>query len=176
MRLQGVCLAIVLVIFAAAEVRAQDDPFARNMQKEQRILDSLRQVAPQQVETFRAATQAIDGGKPDEAVKLYTEVLKAAPNFDPAMRRLGGALIDTGHGREGFALLYKAVEVKRSPENLITLAQYLDVFGDDTNTTAAERSQALSFATEANNLNDDRGDMGYPAVLANVSLHMQRLD
>src|SRR5262249_34257800 len=37
-------------------------------------------------------------------------------------------------------------------------------------------AQALPFATEANNLNDDSSDLGYPAVLANASLHMERLD
>ncbi|HMG32785.1 MAG TPA: M48 family metallopeptidase [Blastocatellia bacterium] len=175
MRLRGVCLfAAIVVASSIATVRAQgSDPYSRNMQKEQRIIDKLKAIAPQQVDNFTAATKAIDRADNETAAKLYYEVLKAAPDFDPAMRRLGGALISSGHAREGFALLNQAVAKNRSPENLITLAQALAMSGNDTNTKKEERQQALSLAAEANHLNEDTTDLGYPLVLANVSLQQR---
>ena len=95
------------------------------MEKEQRIWQELKAIAPEAVETFKSATAALDKNDFAEAVRLYQVVYKKAPNFDVVMRRLGGSLVLSGHKAEGFALLEAAVKKKESPENLFSIAQYL---------------------------------------------------
>src|SRR5438270_5993002 len=99
-------------------VMAQGPP--RNMEKEQRIWQELQTIAPDLVETFKAATTALDKNDFAQAVRLYEVVYKKAPNFDVVMRRLGGSLVLSGRKSEGFALLEAAVKKKESPENLIS--------------------------------------------------------
>jgi lipopolysaccharide biosynthesis regulator YciM len=76
----------VLVLFSVAVYGQQT---ARNLKKEQLILEKLAAVAPGAVETFQRGTEAMDKGDYPQAVQLYREVTKQAPTFSPALRRLG---------------------------------------------------------------------------------------
>jgi Peptidase family M48 len=124
-------LSLALMLVSVAMALAQPPPRVapqgprRDMEKEQRIWQELQAIAPDMVETFKAATAALDKNDFAEAVRLYTIVYKKAPNFDVVMRRLGGSLILSRRKAEGFALLEAAVKKKESPENLFSLAQYL---------------------------------------------------
>ena len=57
------------------------------MGKEQKIWQQLQTIAPQSLDTFKRATEAFDTNQPEEAARLYAEVMKAAPDFTPALRR-----------------------------------------------------------------------------------------
>lgn len=137
-------LALLICLLATAASAQQPQ---RDMKKEQEIQAQLKTIAPQAVATFQQATEAYDQNDFAKAAQLYEEVLKKAPNFDPAMRRLGGALIESGRIAEGFAMLEKAVAQKRSPENLITLAQYVAFSAADL--PKPRLQSALAMATEA---------------------------
>jgi tetratricopeptide (TPR) repeat protein len=97
----------------------------RDMTRETAIWDGLRTVAPDLVETFTQATEQFDAGDYMAAATLYRKVLQSAPDFDPAMRRLGACLAQSGDPQHGIPLLEKAVQTRRSPENLATLAQFV---------------------------------------------------
>src|SRR5690349_6985780 len=112
-------LACALILFSSTTAFAQSQ--GREMAKEQLIWQQLQIIAPTSVETFKAATVALDEGDYEKAARLYGEVYKKAPDFDPVMRRFGTSLVEVGRRQEGMALLEKAIEKTRSPENLITL-------------------------------------------------------
>jgi len=95
---------------------------ARDLAVEAKIEQELTAIAPAAVPPFREARIAIDQSHYEQAIPLLRQVLTLAPNFDPAMRRLGSALIETGHGDEGMPLVEAAVHLKRSSANLATLA------------------------------------------------------
>jgi tetratricopeptide (TPR) repeat protein len=164
-------LLSLLLLPAVAFAQAQE----RNMVKEKAIWDELASISPQAVPAFKAATEAFDKEDYPEAARLYQEVLKKAPEFDPLYRRLGTALILTGNEKEGMPLLEKAVQLKRSPENLITLAgmSAYPAPGKQANRTVQER--ALGLAIEANNRNKDNSDPAYPALVAELSLDLDRV-
>src|SRR5215207_2135594 len=62
----------------------------RDPAEENPIIEELRKAAGQEaVDRFVAATEALDNNQFEEARPLYEEVLKKAPDFEPALRRLG---------------------------------------------------------------------------------------
>ena len=167
------CLCALLSLLLPAVAFAQG--YERNMTKEQAIWDELEAISPQSLPTFKAATEAFDKEDYSEAARLYQEVMKKAPEFDPLYRRLGTALILSGRDKEGMPLLEKAVQMKRSPENLITLAGMLayPAPGKQANRTVQER--ALRIAIEANNKNTDTSDSTYPGLVAELSLDLDQV-
>jgi tetratricopeptide (TPR) repeat protein len=143
----------------------------RNMQKEAEIWAKLKALAPNSVETFKQATEAMDKGDHGEAARLYEEVFKKVPDFDPVMRRYGGTLIDTGKRAEGLALLEKAVAKNSSPENLSSLAAAL-AFQEGRQAGKAELNRALLLARQAFATNLDSSDPYYAIILAQIALDM----
>ena len=164
-------LFLLLLLPAAALAQPQQ----RDMQKEQKIWQQLQAVAPQSLETFKRATEALDADQHDEAARLYSEVTKAAPEFTPALRRAGGALAATGRRDEGLALLEKAATLERSPENFITLANVLVTPGSGRVASAAEKQRAFTLAVEADRLSSSE-DSSYPAMVAHLALELERVD
>src|SRR4051812_33203473 len=116
---------LTLVATTTPDAFAQAPQSQRDMQKETQIWQELASLSPTSVETFKQATTAMDRGEANEAVRLYREVMAKTQNWDVINRRLGFALMEAGQMTEGLALLRKAVDLKRSPENLISLAQQM---------------------------------------------------
>src|SRR6185295_5185457 len=121
----------------------------RDMEKEQRNWQELQTIAPNMVETFKAATLALDKNEFAEAARLYEIVYKKAPNFDVVMRRLGLALVYSGRKPEGVALLEAAVKKKESPENFLSLAQALALPRDRSEPSREDLERALPLSRHA---------------------------
>src|SRR5215469_15367288 len=145
----------------------------RNTAKESAIMDQLRKIAPASVKDFEAGTAAIDSEDYAYAVESYQSVVNKAPEFDPALRRLGISLSESGRLREGREYLEKAVKKNRSPENLISLAQLLAYPGHDIVGSKEAKEQALMLTREANSKNTE-DDSSYPTILAQLSLDLER--
>lgn len=145
----------------------------RNMEKERAIWQQLEAIAPGAVETFKAATVALDKDDYQEAARLYELVMQQAPQFDPVIRRLGMSLMHLGQMKDGLALLETAVHMKRSPENLISLAQALAYPGKNNQSTQENKERALALAQEADAANT-ADDFSYPALVGQLSLDLER--
>ena len=151
-------------------------PTERDMKKEEAIWKDLQAVAPKQLETFKAATVAMDNQKYDEAAKLYEAVMLNAPEFDPVIRRLGICTALAGKVDEGLGLLEHAVSKKRSPENLISLAQTLAYPSETKQGTFEQKTRALSLATEAVNNPGIGNDPSYPALMGQLAIDLDQID
>ncbi|MDX6693305.1 MAG: hypothetical protein QOF02_908 [Blastocatellia bacterium] len=173
MRCFYLCALLSLVLLPSSAAFAQAPE--RNMTKEKAIWSELEAVSPQALPAFKAATEAFDKENYQEAARLYQEALKTAPEFDPLYRRLGTALVLTGSEKEGMALLEKAVQLNRSPENLITLAGMLAYPAPGKQAARAALERALNLAIEANTRNKDTGDPSYPGLVAELSLDLDRV-
>ncbi|HWS88282.1 MAG TPA: M48 family metallopeptidase [Pyrinomonadaceae bacterium] len=161
------CLLLLLLLPAPAQARQRD------AQKEQQIWEQLRGDAPASVETFKRATEAFDANNHAEAARLYAEVLKAAPDFTPALRRGGYAVAVTGRREEGMALIEKAVKLERTPENLVSLAQALSVVTPHHKPSEAETERAFKLAVEADRISSSE-EFYYPALVAQLALELRR--
>ena len=167
-------LMSAVVLAVAASSHAQGRP--RDPDREQRIVQQLSDIAPSAVQDFQRATEALDRGDYKAAVPLYRSVLKRAPDFTPALRRLGFTLMETGSSQEGFHLVERAVASERSPENLISLAHALASPGQGKEGSQSERERALALAKEAAGLNRAADDPSYLAMVAQLSLSLSRFD
>jgi tetratricopeptide (TPR) repeat protein len=163
-------LACALLFCCASVAQAQ-----RDIEKEQRIWQELQAIAPDAVETFKAATVALDKNDFAEAVRLYASVYKKAPGYDVAMRRLGGSLILSGRRADGLALLEAAVKKKESPENLFTLAQHLALPAAGRPPRPEEMERALPLCRKAADIYQG-DDPNYLILWALVSLKTGRLE
>src|SRR5262245_20744032 len=113
----------LVVLLIALQANAQSP--GRDMKKEAAIWEKLQAVAPQMVETFKAATTKMDAEDYAGAIALYQQVVDAAPEFDPGLRRLGLCYGASNSAEKGLPLLEKAVTINPSPENLGELARLL---------------------------------------------------
>ena len=159
------CLAVVSSMPLA--VSAQEEP-ARDWEKERVIVANLEAISPESVTSFESATQALDSGDFKQAAIEYRVVLEAAPDFDPALRRLGAAYVELGHYEKGIALLERAIAIERSPANLFSLAYALGYPGQDRGEPSREAlTRAQSLAIEAARLDPEDASMAtLPAQLA----------
>ena len=138
------CLIVIFASPGIAQTRERDP------QEEAPIIEELTKLAPEAVPTFTQATEALDSQRFDEAEKLYLEVLKKAPDFDPALRRLGYTYVALGKRKEGQELTQKALSKNRSIENLVGRASSLIASNDpEYQPTQAEILEALSVGREA---------------------------
>jgi len=121
------------------------------MEKEKAIWAELEASAPQSVADFKAATEAMDAQNYPKAIELFQKVRQQAPKFDPALRRLGGSLVSTGKTEEGFTFQRQALAIRRSPENLISLAQSLALPAGKEG-TRKQKQEAFELIKEASRL------------------------
>ena len=109
-----------------------------------------------------------------EAARLFHDVVEQAPQFSPAIRRLGWSLVESGQREIGLKRIEQALQLERSPENLSSLAQALasPAKGQEPSTPVMERAFTLSkeAATRARN----EADVSYPAHVAELALRMRR--
>lgn len=148
----------------------------RDLARETPYLNALRKVAPTMVDKFTAATTAMDTGKFDEAAKLFQEVLIKAPDFEPALRRLGICLAESGRRDEGLQMSERAVDLHRTPENLLAQATVLTSGNGGTyQPTDADFAKAFALSKEAKQLNTDPTDSSYDIAIAQYSLGVNDL-
>lgn len=123
----------------------------RDPGEENPIVEALRQSADKDtVDKFIAATDALDNDRHEEAKLLYEGVLKKAPDFEPALRRLGYALVALGDREKGLAMSARALSLNRSVENLVSRASLLlSSNSPDYRPSQAEIYEALSLGREA---------------------------
>src|SRR4030095_16804115 len=160
----------LLLLLSATAIGQSDE---RDMAKEELIWQKLQSIAPGSVETFKEATIALDQGDYKKAANLYEQVFKRAHDFDPVIRRLGGSFVEIGRRQDGMALLEKAVQKNRSPENLVSLAQHLAFVGQEKNNNKVDLDRAMNLAKEAAGANTGR-DPSYWAVVAQLALELER--
>jgi tetratricopeptide (TPR) repeat protein len=113
----AVRFGLILNLFLASVAIAE-----RDLIKETELENQLAKIDPALVPLFQEARIALDANDNAKAIPLLQRVSTAAPDFDPALRRLGGALMQTGHAEEGFALIQRAMELDPSAPNLFTMA------------------------------------------------------
>jgi tetratricopeptide (TPR) repeat protein len=169
----SVCVLLCfLAISTAAQSQSKQTP-QRDAEKERAIRQQLQAVSPSSVETFKQATDALDSDNYAEAARLYEQVVKQAPQFTPALRRLGMSYVQTGKPDDGLALMEKAVKLERSPENLVSLAEALAYPGPGREAAPGAKERALILATEAD-AKAVSADVSYPALVAQLSLDLEQ--
>jgi Zn-dependent protease with chaperone function len=168
------CLLVSFVLFSfavALHAQAERDPL-----KEGQLAEELRKAAPKMVDTFVKATNALDASNFEEADRLYAEVLSAAPEFEPALRRRGYALVELGKRKEGQELTLEALTKTRSVDNLVGRAGTLLTSDDpDYRPTPAETAEAERLAREAWQLSD-RTDEDSGTMLAQILLMTDKME
>jgi len=94
----------------------------RDPEVEQQISDQLALIDPAAVLVFTDATQALDRSDYETARAGYEKVLQLAPDFPPALRRLGAAYAYLGDFSQAESLSLKALQIQDSEENISSLA------------------------------------------------------
>ncbi len=110
-------LVLIALLSPCITVAAQ-----RNFDKEHQLELQLQTIDSTLVIPFRNGTIAMDQGDLILADSLYSIVMAKAPSFDPVLRRLGSIRASLGKPHEGLYYCNKAVEIKRSAYNLLSLA------------------------------------------------------
>jgi tetratricopeptide (TPR) repeat protein len=169
--LKATPLLLLLLILSGSTSYAQP---ARDMAKEKAIRAELETSAPQSVADFKAATEAMDAEDYDKAIELFLKVLQEAPKFDAALRRLGGSLVSTGKTEDGFRFLRQALAIRRSPENLLSLAQSL-AFPAGKDGTRKQKQEAYELIREANR-SAPAHDAGTLVLQAQLAMELDKID
>jgi tetratricopeptide (TPR) repeat protein len=172
MRFKLALLLCVIAVFVSVTAQPQQ----RDIKKEQPIWDQLGKIDPSAVEDFKQATIALDSEKFDECARLYEAVLRKAPDFDPATRRLGYCFVGQGKYSEGVDLAKLAVERDRSADNLLGLAFILANPGKGKQNDRATKAEALALAQEAARVTTDKDDPAYVLLIAQLSLELEQID
>jgi tetratricopeptide (TPR) repeat protein len=166
-------LLILLLLLYASSTVAQE---GRDMEKEKAIWAELETVAPNSVADFKAATEAMDAQDYDKALALFQTVNEKAPDFDVVLRRLGWCLVATGKTDSGFDLMERAVAIRRSPENLISLAQALAYPGVGKEGTSVQKVQAYALLKEASHSPQPPNDADFLALQAQLAMELEKID
>lgn len=171
-----VCLTFALLIWATIVPNAllAQEP-QRDMQKEADLWKELDKISRGSVENFKRATEAMDKGDATEAIRQYGLVMIEAPGWDVVHRRLGFSLLLKGERKEGLDLLRKALQLKRSPDNLISLAHVMAYPAPDVQAGLKEKEQAFIFAKEAMARRTDQSDGDYPLLMAQLALDLNNV-
>jgi tetratricopeptide (TPR) repeat protein len=115
--IRGTTLGMLVLLASAGAVLAQSPP---NQE--------------QQPEFVRQGQQLVRQGKPDEALALYLQTLKASPNSVAANIAAGNLLDFMGRGEEARTHFAQAIQVADTPERK----------------AMAQRAMAMSYAFEGN--------------------------
>ncbi|MEZ5426726.1 MAG: M48 family metalloprotease [Pyrinomonadaceae bacterium] len=148
----------------------------RDMAREEKLWEELRQTAPDAVEPFKAATAALDADQYEQSLKLYGQVLEKAPKFQHALRRIGYPLVAVGRRQEALEFSQKALDIERSPENLMGYAQVLTSPGSTGyRPNQPELAQALSMVKEAMTKSTENTP-DYAVYAAQLALSAERME
>ena len=173
---RSISLRLLFVFFCLVSVSLAQAP-QRDPEKENPLVEQLRLGTDDPTaEKFKQATEALDSGRFEEAERLYSEVLKKAPEFEPALRRIGYAYVALGRRPEGLEMTKKALAKNRSVENLFGRAStLLSSSNPDFRPSANELSEAVSLSKEAWEKSEFR-DEDSAALYAQTLLTAGRID
>lgn len=174
MRSRLVVAFLAFLLLCVSAFGQQRGRFSRNAKTEQGILDQLAAIAPQAVDAFQRATSAMDTEDYQTAISLYQQVLQQAPLFTPAMRRLGASLSATGKTQEGLDYCQRAVQIERTPENLVSLSQLLAYPAPNQHGSQSQMQTAFSLAKEAVDKYSGE-DASYLSLLAGLALNTEHV-
>ena len=146
--LAAICAGF-LVLLTAGSVFAQSggpgsgpgSASSRDTAAEQLIYDRLAAINPAAVSVFKTATEAMDTGNNTAARAGYEQVLKLAPDFPDALRRLSYVLSRLNDDDGAVTAAQRAVKLDPSGFNLLALTQALL-----SRNTPADRVEALKQA------------------------------
>ena len=126
--LAAFCAGLLLAL-AASSVFAQSggpgSTVSRDPAFEKSIYDRLAAINPAAVPVFKSATTAMDGNDNAGARAGFEQVLKLAPDFPDALRRLSYVLGQLNDNNGAVTAAQRAVKVDPSGINLLALSQAL---------------------------------------------------
>jgi hypothetical protein len=152
--IQRLLVAITVSIWCIWSVAtAQQDSarLTRDSLFEDSIASHLTQINPAAVPLFREATEARDAGNLEQAKEGFNEVLRLAPGFSDAERRLCWIELELGDVSAGLLHAGRALAADSGAYNRIALAYALILSGDSTRFAEALRQSQLA----ANELPND---------------------
>ncbi len=145
----------------------------RDLKKEQGFEEKLRLIDPTLPARFKEATTAMDAGNYTLAATAYGEVNAKAPQFTPALRRLGMCKFYSSEETAGIELCEKAVALERNSDNMITLAQlYLQKKSKSVEETRRNSTTAIDLLIEGRSL-EGAVDSDYLSLLAQTYLQRE---
>jgi Zn-dependent protease with chaperone function len=112
-------MVISVVVFSFIPAAVAKD---RNQAAEVKILQRLVAASPDAVEPWKRATAALDQNRKAEAETGFRQVLRLAPDFPDALRRLS-YVVPTA--KEALSLARRATKIDDSPYNAAALIQAL---------------------------------------------------
>lgn len=165
---------LAFLVLVPVAITAQTN--SRDMEKEKVIWTQLQANASAALEDFKAATVAMDAGNYEEAARLYEAVRKKAPESDHVLRRLGTCLASLGKLDDGLKFLELAVKKNRSPENLISLANFIAYPGTGQEAPIEKKRRAYDLAREANQKQKTGNDPEYLILVGQLALEFNDVD
>lgn len=158
-------LVLIVLLSPFITVAAQ-----RNFDKEHQLELQLQTIDSNLVTTFRNGTTAMDQGDLILADSLYSIVMAKAPSFDPVLRRLGSIRASLGKPHEGLYYCTKALEIKRSAYNLLSLANFYTFYEG-----YKDLPKAMELLREARSL-PDGGDIDIIGLIGQVQLQQNDIE
>jgi tetratricopeptide (TPR) repeat protein len=114
----------------------------------QRITTELRLSSPRAADAFAEANAARDSGDLPRAERLYREVIQLRPQFDHALRRLCGVLVQEDRRGDALPLCRQAVQQDPSEFNLAALVAALSAHSRDEPAPPGDVAEAMSQANQ----------------------------
>jgi len=112
----------------------------------QRITAELRLSSPRAADAFAEANAARDSADLPRAERLYREVIQLRPQFDHALRRLCGVLVQEDRRGEALPSCRQAVQQDPSEFNLAALVSALSAHSRDEPAPPGDVAEAMSQA------------------------------
>jgi hypothetical protein len=161
-------ILVVVSMLCLAPVLGDAQANRRDMAKEATIWKELEAVAPEMVDVFKQATERMDAHDAQAAVPLFQKVVDAAPQFDAGLRRLGMSLWESGESKQSVEYVELAVHLRRTPDNLSSLAIVLGIPQSNQPVPKEGGQRALALVNEAiqNRSTPDDGDLLVKAQLS----------
>jgi len=143
----------------------------RDQVKERKIEEQLKAIDSSLVPVFVKATNAMDKNDLTLADSLFMKVVKKAPRFDPALRRLGGVRMQVGYIKDAIKYCDSAVAVNRSAYNLLSLALCYNYTDRGHKAPEENLGKALDLLEEAQTL-PDGNDISILVSIGQISLEL----
>lgn len=169
-------VAVYFIFISLASIsyaQQKDITQTRDMEQERIIENRLALINNDLVPTYKAATAALDKQDYKKAEELYLEVIRQAPTFDVAYRRLGLTFMANGNRDDGLKNLEKAYELIASQENSMALAYILARIDEKKEPTPTELARALGLSKDAFDEymnSNSKPDIYYPWIFSTIAM------